>query len=491
MKRRVRFLFSLVLLCVFAVPAHAQSDAEVRRILREVNTSRSVAGTDASKSYRILFDAYLRMTAPPMPIGPGLNHTTVHPGMDRWNEIAGWAESNQAMAEAVITAQDRAMFGLPYGKSEVSADYQEAGLYADVAVDGDLRRSSYPYLHAIDKISTLCIAEAYRRMEAGDAHGSLQLMVGYLFMLRSACDREFMNEVFYSIAMLNEALANLRDVVWVYLDEVSPAELAEIAMDHIPFLRPDRNRLFMPEGDRTVAAALIRSIFDEATGQPDRDAFARTFAGIQAADEPFTRFGAMRRWRMIADIHDSRESSLNRLNLVYDDWWRRWRVQEYDPILAIPTEFSRTNPIRYAAVVFALQNIQDLFGVRNELIAAVNGTAVALGTAGYMRSLGRYPSETTPMFATFIRKRSDTDPFDTSFGRLRYLSSNQPRTIDTPYGRVELPRNVPLVYSRGRNLEDDRATRHSDDGVVGDIIYWPPMKALQRAQGLRDVSPGR
>ena len=491
MIRRVCLLISLLLMTAVALPAHAQSaplqgDAEVRRILRELNNSRSVAGTDASKSYRMLFDAYLKMTQPPMPIGPQFNHTTVHPGMDRWGEVAGWAESNQALVEAVINAQDRAMFGLPYGRSEVSADYQTARLYAEIAVDGDLRRSAYPYLEAVDTIATLCIAEAYRRMEAGESNQSLQLMVGYLFMLRSTCDREFMNEVFYSIAMLNEALANLRDVVWVYMDKISPAELAEIAMDHIPFLRPDRNRLFMPEGDRTIAASLIRSIFDEATGQPDRDAFARTFAGIQAASEPFTRFGAMRRWRLIADIHDSRESSLNRLNLVYDDWWRRWRVQEYDPILAIPTQFSRTNPIRFAAVVFALQNLQDLFGVRNELVSAVNGTAVALGTAGYLRSLGRYPSETTPMFATFIRKRSDTDPFEPTFARLRFLSSNQPRTIDTPYGRVELPRNVPLVYSRGRNLEDDRASLHSDDGVVGDILYWPPMKALQRAQGLRD-----
>jgi len=486
MIRRASFLLAFVMLSTLCVPVFGQGDPEVRRIIQNLNTSRSVAGTDASKSYQILFDAYLQMTRPPMPIGPGFNHITVHAGMDRWAEVAGWAESNQAMAEAVIAAQSRAMFGLPYGRHLVSPAYKEAGLFADIATEGDLRRPAYPYLQAIDTIATFCIAEAYRRMEEGDATGALELMVGYLFVLRSCCDREFMNEVLYSIALLNEALANVRDLVWIYMDIISPAELAEVAIDHIPFLRPDRNRLFMPEGDRTVAAALIRSIFDEATGQPDRDAFAQTFAGIQSIEEPFTRFGAMRRWRLIADIHDSRESSLQRLNLVYDDWWRRWRVQEYDPILAIPTQFSRTNPIRYAAVVFALQNIQDLFDVRNELVAAVNGTAVAVGTAGYLRSLGRYPSETTPMFATFIRKRSDTDPFDPSFSRLRFLSSNQPLTIDTPYGRVDLPRSVPIVYSRGRNRTDSRLTFHSDDGSDGDIVYWPPMKALQRQQGRRD-----
>ena len=32
--------------------------------------------------------------------------------------------------------------------------------------------------------------------------------------------------------------------------------------------------------------------------------------------------------------------------------------------------------------------------------------------------------------------------------------------------------------------EDDRAREHTDDGLTGDVVFWPPMQALQRQQGL-------
>ncbi|MBX3375026.1 MAG: hypothetical protein KF817_14440 [Phycisphaeraceae bacterium] len=455
-------------------------------VYRELNRGRSVAAAPDASSFRLIFDAYLEMTPPPMPIGTAFNHTTIHPGMARWAEVAGWAETNQSLVQALVSAQERFVFGLPYGRSAVPPQYAARGLYAEVAVDGDLRRQEFPYLRAVDTIAAFAIAEAYRRCEADRTHDAMEVLVAYIFFLRSVCDREFLHEVFYTLTVLNEALANLRDVVYVYLDRMLPADLAELAMDHVPFLRPDRNRLFMPEGDRLVAGQIIQSIFDERTGQPDRGRFAQTFASIQSTSEPLTQFGAMRRWRMIADIHDSRESSLSRLGLVYDDWWRRWRVEEYDPILAVPTQFTRTNVVRYAAVVYALQDIQDLFPLRNELIAAVNGTAMSLGLAGYRRSLGTYPTSIVSLYAQFVRKRTDLDPFDRQFGRLQYATSSAARPLETPYGRVTVPGGIPLLWSLGRDHEDGRAREHSDDGVIGDIVYWPPVKALQRQAGIRD-----
>jgi len=133
----------------------------------------------------------------------------------------------------------------------------------------------------------------------------------------------------------------------------TPDQFREIAMFKLPFLRPDRSRLLIPEGDRRVAEALIDEVFD-GRGQADRDKFAETFAAIQSSDAPLTRFGAARRWRQIADIHDSKSSSLEHLTLIYDDWWRRWRVEEYDPILGVATQFERTNPVRLAAVVYSM-----------------------------------------------------------------------------------------------------------------------------------------
>jgi len=240
----------------------------------------------------------------------------------------------------------------------------------------------------------------------------------------------------------------------------------------------------MAEGDRVVAEAIIRSVFD--SQGPDRERFASTFAAIQSREAPLTRFGAARRWRMVAEIHDSLESSLARLTLVYDDWWRRWRVEEYDPILAIPTFFEKSNPIRYAAVIYAMQNIADLFPLRNSLIAATNGTQMALGAAAYRLRLGTYARETLQTYSQYTRKRSDRDPWDKVFGKFQYFIADGTEAMDTPYGRVTLPAGVAVLYSVGLDHEDGRARLHSDDAKLGDMVIWPPVKPLQRAAGLRD-----
>ena len=41
-----------------------------------------------------------------------------------------------------------------------------------------------------------------------------------------------------------------------------------------------------------------------------------------------------------------------------------------------------------------------------------------------------------------------------------------------------------LLYSQGQDHEDDRGDEASIDGAKGDLIIWPPVKVLARAQGL-------
>lgn len=474
----------LVALAGLAVASPATA-ADAREVRRELNDTASVRGTDAAKSWRVVFDAYLDLSDPPMPVGQGFNHTTIHPGMPQWDEVASWAESNPHMADAVLEAVQRTLFGLPYGVEAIDREYAEAGLYAEPAVDDDLRESTFAWLEALDRVAAYVTAETYRRLEAGEVQEGLDLAVAGIFFLRQCCDREFMFEVFYSATLLNEALANLRDVFYLYLDRVSSEQYTTVAAERLPFLRPDRNRLLMPEGDRIIAEALIESVFDD-TGIPDRDKFGEVFGTIQAQGRPFTRFGAVRRWRAIADVHDSKSASLERLTLVYDDWWRRWRVEEYDPILSIPTEFSRTNPIRYAAVIYSMQDIEDLFALRNELQAQTWGTAMAAGICGYLKRFGgAYPTTPKAMYAVTVRKSSDRDPFDQQFGPFHYEVTSRRRSIETAWGVLEVPADTGMLWSNGRNLENDQAAEHTENGLEGDLVLWPPVKAMLREQGLR------
>lgn len=467
--------------------AAARNDLRsIEDVIGKLNEHSTVEGRDESKSYKILFDAYLKLSNPPMAVGSEFNQNTIHNKMKmpRWSAVSGWAESNSAMAQAIIESRNKNIIGLPYGKDEVDAAYRQAGIYIDIVRDAQLGKIDFEYFNALSTISAFATAEVYRRMEAGQVEEALELAMAHIFVLRQFCDRDFLEEKFNNIEMLSSALRNLRDVFYVYLDKISQEQFRNIALRQIPFLRPDRSRLFMPEADRIVSEARIRMVFDERSGRADPDLFASTFAVIQSRDEPLIRFGASKRWKIVADVHGALPASLERLQLIYDDWWRRWRIEEYDPILEIETEFDRCNRVRYAAVLYSMANIESLFSIRNHLIAEVNGTAMAAGLCGYHRSFEKYPRASHMIYSVSVRKRSDSDPHDYDLEPFKYRLTATRTAIDTSSGRIWLEPDSALLYSRGQNHSDDRASTHTDDGTLGDVVIWPPIKAVLREQGL-------
>lgn len=463
---------------------NASGEALIKQCIAQLNKDDSVDGADDTKSYKILFDAYLDFSKPPMPVGPDFNLNTIHPKMADWAKVSGWAESNPKMVQAIIKCKDKILIGMPYGRDGVDPKYVQAGLTCDIGLNGSLRDVRFDYIPALDTICAFATAETYRLMETGQAQQALDLGVATCFLLRQFCDREFRVEKLHAIEMLSDMLSNLRDVFYTYLDKVSDEQFTRISLFEIPFLRPDRGRLFMPEADRVVAEYVLSEVFDESTDAPDAQKFTDMFAGIQSKDAPMTRFGAAKRWYNLAAVHGSKTASLERLKLIYDDWWRRWRIDEYDSILSIPTEFERANRIRYAAVIYSLQDLQQLFVVRNQLIAEVNGTAVSAAICAYHRRYGVYPDQTEKTYGQFGRRRSDVDPYDKTLGFFRYRMIKERVPVDTPAGRLWIENDQALLYGLGQDHVDDRAARHTDDGAQGDVVLWPPIKAASRAAGL-------
>ncbi len=482
-------LAGLTLLLTAPADLAAQSKAgeihDLNDVLKAVNGDASITGSDAIKSYKLLFDAYLNLSDPPQPVGPNFNTETIHPGMANWAAVSGWAESNPAMAKAILDSRERVIVGLPYGEENVDSKYREAGLCVAMAVDGSLRNIDFKYLHAVDVISAFATAETYRLLEADRVDDALNLAVAHIFVLRQFCDRQFLAEKEFAIQLLIDTLGSLRNILYTHFDKISVEWFSKLAMDEIPFVRPDRARLTMPEGDRIVSEALIREAFgNQDTADPEK--FAATFAHIQAEDAPLTIFGANKRWNMIAAVHGSLEASLERLKLVYDDWWRRWRVREWDPILDVPTQFERINAVRYAAVIYSMQDIKHLFNMRNQLVAGVNGTAMAAGLCGYKKAYGSWPKEIVMTYAQFALKSSNTDPYDREYGPFKFRFFPEEHAVDTPYGRIWIPANEAVLYSVGQNLEDDLLREHTDDGSAGDSQIWPPARAMLREKGQVD-----
>ena len=202
-----------------------------------------------------------------------------------------------------------------------------------------------------------------------------------------------------------------------------------------------------------MAEALLRHVFDSSTGMADGERFARTFAAIQSEDTPLTRFGAARRWMSIAAIHGSLDASLGRLQLVYDDWWRRWRLPPHDALLERTSEFERTNAVRYAAVVHAARDMEALFDARNLLVMEVNGTAVAAGLCSHAIRFNGFPRDIEQAYAQSLPKRLDNDIFSDTGESFRFRPAISRTAVETPWGRLWIESDQCELYSIGQERQ--------------------------------------
>ncbi|MCH2132264.1 MAG: hypothetical protein MK116_00805 [Phycisphaerales bacterium] len=492
MIRRVLIAISLAGGLLLPTLAPAADGESTRKLVATLNADDSIRGDESSLAYKLLFDAYLKVSDPPMPVGSRFNSSTIWPGMSGWSDVSKWAGANPAMAEAIIKAADRAVIGLPYGCGNVPDSYSQAGLCVDIDVDKGFRAVDFNYLSSLKTIAAYTTAEIYRRFESGDIDGAITLMTSELTVLRMFCDRQFMEEKRETILLLTQSLSNARDCFWTYMDKISADQFLDIAKRELPYLRPDRARLLIPEADRHVTEAVLVEVFDNETGEPIIDRFAEVFTRIQASQEPLTRLGAATRWREIAMQHGGLEACQERLQLIYDDWWRRWRLREYGDILTMPSEFDKTNAMRYAGVLISMQNIQELFAIRNNLRVAVYGTAISAALCAFKRETGNYPPEVNSkadrLYGTYLPRKLDQDPYHykeelNGLDGFRYRLLTRRHALFVAGDRIWLESGEALLYSLGENQENDLGEEHVSKGEEGDIIIWPPIRALLRQDG--------
>ncbi|HIN09796.1 MAG TPA: hypothetical protein EYM64_04385 [Phycisphaerales bacterium] len=469
-------------------------------VLDILNQSASVIGSEDAKSWRIFFDACLEITPPPMTTGDPLSMKTVWPGMFQWQEVAMWAAQNEHMEAAFLVSAKRALVGLPYGSEEVPANYLEHGIVAEIGVDGQLHRLDFGYINMVELACLWATAETYRLFEEGDNDRAIKLMLSELVVLRMFCDREFLKEQLTFMPMLGDALSNTRDVFYTYRESILTPKFRAIAKEAIPYLRTDPTRLLMPDGDRIVGEAIIKDLFDT-VGEADPDKFREVLTDIQSDLEPLTRFGAARHWEEIAlKHHRGRDDSLKRLNLIYDDWWRRWKMRAFHPQLKIDTELKKSNSVKYAAVNLVIRDIQELFKQRDLVATEINGTAVAAALCGYKNHFGVFPARIKMLYAQLLHRMSNLDPFKSlslrpqksgvpsdwtlysaSVGPLQYRQIEDKLKIKTKSGDVWVDQNESLLYSVAIDDEDNRGLN-----AATDMILWPPLKTLKRNAGLLD-----
>ena len=477
-------LFGIVLTTITAV-GHTMAD-DVDDLIRELNATSAAQGTDDIKSWREVFGAILDAPEAPMEIGTSFNMYTVWPGMKGWPEVRDWAESNPDLFEAILAARDRATLGLPYGDlSEADEAFVEAGILALPAPGGDPMKTEFPWIDKLNWVTTCVTAEAWRRAEAGDVMSGIDLQIALVQWLRQCCTREFIDEQYNAISSMSVALQVTREIAWWKRSELNPEGLKVIARNILPSLKVDRNNLLMAEGDKELAKVRLEQLFSR-RGQADPEAFLEFFTDQDNDAKGFGRIRNAGYWKWVAKKHKPQELTQEKLDDVYDDWWRRWRIQAYDPILsAQPPESERMNATRYAAVLKIVPEIRPLFEQRNRLLAEVNGTCVALAVCvQYQMDGGRWPSDIRSS-RSHTRRLSVVDPFSPTSKEFMIYKPIR-LSIQGSANAVEVPAGIPVIYSRGVDTVDGDAKVHQDDGSIGDIVVWPPLRMLEREQDLRD-----
>lgn len=456
----------------------------------QLNLHESVSAAADETSWQVLAPPLRALAATPDTQEP-LTPQSIWPGMADWKAVSAWAQSGSGLGKAIEIAAKRPSFGLKYGRESVEAGDVELNLFVDLGQPDDrLLLPTFPYLEVMRRMATWTVAETYRLAEAGKAEAGLTLMLDELMVLRKLADREFQEEKQTAIHMINEGLEVFRGVMYRYLKDLSPAFLKQLAYVEIGSLRPSRVSLFMPENDRLLCQALLANAFDHSLGTPDIVEFPAVFTDVQTADRPLQRFGARNRWESLRLQHDSLETSNERLHLIFDDWWRRWRSDDMTQmgslILDQQSQFELLNVGRFAAIDSVIHDMKELFTARARLLVEVNATATAAGIAGYKQERGVYPKEMRIAFGITLDKPFAVDDYALIADGYRpwfvYRYISKRRELDVGKTRVWLEPETGLLYSAGRDGMDGLGKLHVDEQGRGDLIIWPPPIELVREQ---------
>ena len=406
-------------------------------------------------------------------------------GMTDVQAWSDWAAKNPDLAKALNASREASVLGVPYGEQGVDAALKAKGL---VALPGSaVGESAFPYLRAVRGLAAYAILEMQRLGAAKNFDGAFQVGVDGLRMLRQTAEQRMSTEKVVALELLASSLEAHRVFLADHLDQIPEATLQKFSLKEYPMLKRGENermkRLEIPEGDRVVVESVLVQAFG-ADGQPNAAAFAERFGRNQAESAPITRFGAAAQWRAIAEVHGSLDASKERLESVYDDWWRRWRMRFYDPMNEQPSEFSNLNAVRYASVSLLLGDMQRVFALRMRVIAEIDGTCVSMGLCGFRMENGKqWPRDINQVFPQFALRRMNMDPYSKKYGAFEYRDvGSKPQAIDTAWGQVTA--TGALLWSLGGDHEDGNTAKHDPPDGVGDIVMWPPPRQLAQKAGL-------
>ncbi|CAN5810327.1 hypothetical protein BH11PLA1_BH11PLA1_21220 [soil metagenome] len=498
---------ALVLGAVLAPPARGADDFIAR-------LNANFSGVPASKNAGpILFALLAKMDAPPAALLDPRRAAIVTTNSADWPAIKAWIEAQPqkdllAGVKKVTDEEDwkkSYTFATPYGADAVEKVDPKLvidKLYVELGEPALLQQADFLYLPRMTALEMLLQCEATQQAADGKPAAALDTLIRTCWIGRMMCDREFQQEIAWGLDCMTLALMRMRDVA--YQDSLlsAPQLTAENIRDVLGRIRGRAGmlgfeRINPPAGNRLAAEQLVATVMVPGQG-PDADRWATTLGRTLAKDRPLRMFSEMAKWEGIRSVHANAADTAKEVAKVYNDFYARWKLDPFDPIVKAPSDYAKLDRARFALVDSTVIDMERLSAQRAVAIMEAAGTRMSLAAYGYQLGHGGQLPVTLASTRPQIIKENDTDPFDP--GRRKALGYRAmtalkeitlfPEIIGlrTQTFKANILANGFLVYGVGPDGLDNGGSRFTQtvEDEKGDYLIWPPVISLVR-QNLTDL----
>lgn len=438
-------------------------------------------------------------------------------GAPGWEDAARWAGAppQQAVLASLRTVtsvqdwRDSYAFGLPYGINDVEPAMIRAKMYAELGDPPLLAAAKLMYMPALDNLAILVNVEATRLLADKKGKDAANLLIHWVYFTRSMCDRALAKEVRWGFVNTSSGLERVRDVLFQDFKgkpTVTPDDLIAMInrLDDSDARKGymDFDRIEFPQGDKFAARQLAGTVYDESGAINDR-VYGSTMSRMSASDRPLRLFGDAGRWSGGASGQARKASVVAAIDSIYGDWTQRWKLSPFDRLLGIPSEYSKLERGRLAVIEATIQDLSDLFDLRQIAKTELAGTRNSMAVLGVFLERGSWPAGLSSVAPRFM-PLADADPFNPD----RANNKKPPMEYFVPGERgmpaifemkivpalganfdVKLQNDTFVLYSVGGNLRKDGGKQMQNTSAKADLadyLIWPPRLTLTR-QSLPDV----
>lgn len=501
--RAVWLFASLFVAAVALAPARADDIADANKKYTGIRPSL--------RSDVILLPLLAKMDPVPKSVASLQAAMLLPAGGPGWDEANKWgaAAPQQAILTALKTAtsvqdwKNSYAFGLPYGTNDVEPAMIKAKLYAELGDPPLLAAARLMYMPALENLAILVNVEASRLVADKKGKDAADLLLHWVYFTRSMCDRVMSKEVKWGFQHTAAGLERLRDVLYQDLKSkptVTPDDLIAMIkrLDDTDAQKGymDFDRIEFPQGDKYAARQLAATVYDD-TGAISERLYGPTMSRMSASERPLRLFGDAGRWSGGAVGQAKKNDLLAKIDGVFGNWTQLWKLNAFDRMLGIPTEYSKLERTKLSVLDATVPDLTDLFDLRQVVRTELAGTRNSMAVLGVFIERGSWPSALSGVAPRFMSV-SDADPFNPD----RANGKKPPMEYAVPGERgsaavyemkvvpalganfdVRLQNDTFLLYSVGGNLKKDTGKQMQNTAAKADLadyLIWPPRISLTR-----------